>query len=70
VGGLRRTPIEKAIAATHGVPLEDRQARYVAKRNKVGLVRVAVWVPTERADELKTAARNMVAAHVGMQPDD
>jgi hypothetical protein len=67
VGGPRRTPIEIAIDATHGI---DRQTKYVAKRKKIGLTRVAVWVPTERAEELKSAARDMVAAHIGIPADD
>lgn len=63
MAGQRRTPIERAIAATHG---NDRQSRYLGKRQAAGLVRVAVWIPTERADEMKALARKMVADHLGM----
>lgn len=63
MAGQRRTPIERAIAATHG---DDRQARYIAKRRAAGIVRAAVWVPTERAEELKELARKMVADHLGI----
>jgi hypothetical protein len=62
VAGQRRTPIERAIAATHG---DDRQARYNAKRKRAGLIRAAVWVPEERALELKNLARDMVIQHLG-----
>lgn len=61
------TPIERAIA---GEP-QERQARYMAKRAKQGLTRVAVWVPVERIEELHEVARGMVAAHLaqGSQGD-
>lgn len=60
----RRTPIEMAIAATHG---DTRQARYMAKRKQAGLIRVAVWCPAEREEELKDVARRWVAAHTGIE---
>ncbi|WP_459662073.1 hypothetical protein [Novosphingobium sp. 11B] len=35
----------------------DRQAAYEQRRRKEGQTRVAVWVPSERAEELKEIAR-------------
>lgn len=53
----RLTPIERAIA---GEPL-DRQARYRQRLRKRGVMRVSVFVPEARADELRALARRWVA---------
>lgn len=53
----RLTPIERAIA---GEPL-DRQARYRQRLRKRGVMRVSVFVPEARADELRVLARRWVA---------
>lgn len=48
----RRTPLEVAIAAT-----SEKQAKYEAKLRRGGLNKVCVWVPADRANELKSLAR-------------
>lgn len=37
----------------------DRQRRYAERNAKGGLVRVAVWVPADRAEELRAFARSL-----------
>lgn len=65
----RRTPIEIAIDQADGL---DRQAKYIARRNLVGLRRIAVWVPNEDVEEFKRMAREAVNRHLGVetQTDD
>jgi len=58
----RRTPIEIAIDKASGKP--DRSHKYVAKRNGLGLRRIAVWVPDEDVPELKRIAAAAVERHM------
>lgn len=62
-----QTPIEKAIAEAKGEPRNPRQAKYVAKRNMVGMRRVSVWVPAERAEEIHDVARGWVAEFLNIE---
>lgn len=70
MGSQRRTPIEKAIDKAKGQDRYARQTRYHARREQMGLTRIAVWVPTDRLEEFKATAHDMVSAHIGAQPDD
>ncbi len=63
---IRKTPIERLAA---GESL-DRQARYMASRRAVGLVRVSLWVPMGREDELRSIAAGMVSELCGDADDD
>jgi len=63
---MRRTPLEAAIASQ-----TDRKVRYEAKRRKTGEVRVAVWVPASKTEDLKAYAaklRNQVASETPAPP--
>lgn len=62
-----QTPIEKAIAHSAGEVRNPRQAKYVAKRNTVGLKRIAVWLPNEAVEEFQRGAREAVKRHLSMQ---
>jgi vacuolar-type H+-ATPase subunit I/STV1 len=70
MGKQRRTPIEKAIDKAKGQDRYARQTRYHARREEMGLTRIAVWVPTDRLDEFKAAAHEMVSDHIGAQSND
>jgi hypothetical protein len=56
----RLTPIERAIA---GEP-QSRQARYYQRLRRRGVVRLSLFVPEARADELRDLARSWVAEHL------
>jgi hypothetical protein len=62
-----QTPIEKAIAQAAGEVRNPRQAKYVAKRNTVGLKRIAVWIPNEHVADFQQSAREAVKRHLSMQ---
>lgn len=53
---MKRTPLEKAIAA-----VADRRRRHDQRQAERGLVRVTVSVPKENADELRQVAEEMRA---------
>ena len=57
----RRTPLERF--AETGTA--DRREAYLERRRQAGLVRVVVWVPADRADELRKIVADMVGDRLG-----
>ena len=51
------------------MPQTDAQRRAAADARKraKGLTRVSVWVPVDRAAEIKAEAHRLVAEHMGKQ---
>lgn len=65
----RRTPIEIAIDRAGGTPVNERQAKYVAKRQLVGLRRIAIWVPEAEVADFRARAQAAVVAHCNVEAD-
>ena len=57
----RKTPLER-FAETGAA---DRKAAFIARRKQAGFVRLDVWVPADRADELRKIVADMVGDRLG-----
>ena len=45
--------------------IKDRAKRFNAKQAELGLVKVAVWVPVEDREDLRSVARKWRERHIG-----
>ena len=57
----RKTPLERF--AETGTT--DRREAYLERRRQAGLARVVVWVPADRADELRKLAKDWAGDRLG-----
>lgn len=62
---MRKTPIERAIAAQ-----VDPKARYEKAQRDKGLTRIALWVPVDQVETFKKAAKDACARAVVLPGED
>lgn len=61
---MKRTPIEQAIAEK-----TDRQARYMARKQKAGFVRVTMYMPAGDAPLIRGAVGRLCVDHEAERTD-